>query len=282
VPGQDGYIYDPNHHAADYAGLVPRDALERAHFEGKARAQAASTHLGVAPDLSRHGVEMVKGAFEGFEGPVTASQLTALTYPPAAHCPPEDPDACIGNISVSDETRDLQSRNAPTLAEACHPCPKSSERTAARGPGVEAPPEDCVEEVVCENLRLKSMPPMDLGEMNEMARTRPDVVRTQLDDTATRAGGAKFAQLKKVAEKGDRNDKVDEGSGATRQTITPTQMGKAAAACASGDDPSMTGEDCAQLASVILRGETKGSKIKAKMGVKWDSRDGVRWASAYS
>ena len=31
----------------------------------------------------------------------------------------------------------------------------------------------------------------------------------------------------------------------------------------------------------ILRGETKGSKIKGKMGVKWDSRDGI-WASTYS
>ena len=32
APGNDNVIYDPTHHAADYAGFVSRDVLERAHF----------------------------------------------------------------------------------------------------------------------------------------------------------------------------------------------------------------------------------------------------------
>jgi hypothetical protein len=49
VPGQDGYLYDPRHHAADYAGLVHKDLLEKAHFEGKHREHVAYGDHGVAP-----------------------------------------------------------------------------------------------------------------------------------------------------------------------------------------------------------------------------------------
>ena len=48
-PGQDGVIYEPGHHAADYAGLVSRDALERAHFSGRDQEHVAYGDLGVAP-----------------------------------------------------------------------------------------------------------------------------------------------------------------------------------------------------------------------------------------
>jgi len=41
VPGNDGVVYDPTHHAADYAGLVNRDALERTHYQG-----ATQQHMG--------------------------------------------------------------------------------------------------------------------------------------------------------------------------------------------------------------------------------------------
>jgi len=50
LPGNDGVVYEPGHHAADYAGFVHRDALERAHFRGKTeQSVGASAHGFVVP-----------------------------------------------------------------------------------------------------------------------------------------------------------------------------------------------------------------------------------------
>ena len=49
VPGQDGVVFEPAHHAADYAGFVSRDALERAHFEAPREAVARSEEGGIVP-----------------------------------------------------------------------------------------------------------------------------------------------------------------------------------------------------------------------------------------
>jgi len=61
VPGQDGYVYDPSHHAADYAGLVSKDSLERTHFSGSSLEHVSYGELGVVPakgvpTLDRDGV----------------------------------------------------------------------------------------------------------------------------------------------------------------------------------------------------------------------------------
>jgi len=37
VPGNDNIVFNPNHHSADYAGFVSRDALEKAHYQGKTK-----------------------------------------------------------------------------------------------------------------------------------------------------------------------------------------------------------------------------------------------------
>jgi hypothetical protein len=50
VPGNDGVVYDPTHHAADYAGLVNRDALERTHYQGATQQHMAPSEFGyIAP-----------------------------------------------------------------------------------------------------------------------------------------------------------------------------------------------------------------------------------------
>ena len=51
----------------------------------------------------------------------------------------------------------------------------------------------------------------------------------------------------------------------------PLSSGGADALAAS----SCRGRALAKKRALDLRGETKGSKIKGKMGVKWDSRDGL-------
>ena len=40
--------------------------------------------------------------------------------------------------------------------------------------------------------------------------------------------------------------------------------------------------DAISANSVSLRKRTEGSKIRGKMGTKWDSRDWAEWASTYS
>ena len=49
APGNDNVIYDPTHHAADYAGFVSRDVLERAHFDAVPEAVARSEEGGIVP-----------------------------------------------------------------------------------------------------------------------------------------------------------------------------------------------------------------------------------------
>ena len=49
LSGNDGVFFDPGHHAADYAGLVSRDKLERNHFPGRQGHHMAYGPLGVAP-----------------------------------------------------------------------------------------------------------------------------------------------------------------------------------------------------------------------------------------
>lgn len=62
LPGNDGVVFEPAHHAADYAGLVHRDALERAHFAGKAQQSVgASAHGFVAPSADAATSDHVAG-----------------------------------------------------------------------------------------------------------------------------------------------------------------------------------------------------------------------------
>lgn len=61
VPGQDGVVYEPSHHAADYAGLVSRDYLERAHFEAPREAVARSEEGGIVPAPHASTFDIVAG-----------------------------------------------------------------------------------------------------------------------------------------------------------------------------------------------------------------------------
>lgn len=49
VTGTDGVVYAPDHPNADFAGFLSRDALERAHFQGKQRQSVTYTDGGVMP-----------------------------------------------------------------------------------------------------------------------------------------------------------------------------------------------------------------------------------------
>lgn len=62
IPGNDGIVYDPSHHSADYAGFVSRDALERAHFEGRTRESVVYTDHGVIPAPQVQTADHVAGA----------------------------------------------------------------------------------------------------------------------------------------------------------------------------------------------------------------------------
>lgn len=50
IPGNDNILYNPNHHSADYGGFVSRDALEKAHFEGKQQESLIRNDAGVVPE----------------------------------------------------------------------------------------------------------------------------------------------------------------------------------------------------------------------------------------
>lgn len=62
IPGNDGILYNPAHHSADYAGFVSRDALERAHFEGRTRESVIYTDHGVIPAPQAKTTDHVAGA----------------------------------------------------------------------------------------------------------------------------------------------------------------------------------------------------------------------------